>query len=146
MLVNDLVTWILNRGVTQDDIDQIAESLGLSPEVTDVDGFSRTVIYKSGAIRTACDHDILMRYTSGPQPSIRVARVIGIIPKTNHVFIWFATTLRPAFTSRKKLSRILRNLLDDIQKAEARAASTDIASSRDVLASLCKNTEGIHHQ
>lgn len=140
MLVNDLATWILHRGVTQDDIDLIAVSLGLSPEVTDVDGFSRTVIYKYCTAHAACGHDILMRYTSGPHPSIRVAtRVVGLIPETNHLFIRCATTLRPAFTSRKKLARILRDLLEDIQKAEARAASTDIASSRDVLASLVEN-------
>ena len=141
MIVHDLITWFLRRGVSQDDIDRIAVSLGLSPEVTDVDGFSRTVVYKSGSIRTACGHDILMRYVSGRSPSIRIARVVGLIPDTNHVFIRFAVTLRPAFTSGKKLDRILRKAISDIQEAESLADSLDIRSSGDVLASLVGNRQ-----
>lgn len=149
MILNDLITWILRRGVSQDDVDRIAVSLGLSPEVTDVDGFSRTVVYKSGSVRTACGHDILMRYVSGsspfyvtgPSPSIRIARVAGLIPDSNRPFIRLAVTLRPAFTSGKKLERLLRKAISEIQDAESLADSMDIRSSGDILASLVENRQ-----
>ena len=137
-----MITRLRSRGVTYEEADEVAKTLGLSYSVAREDTENETIVHHRYHIDSPLispDNNILMRYTvyDSGNNFISIAGPIGFLRETHYILMRQKETMFASFTTKQQLEHILTHYIQKIDDMERESACDSIncaqSELRDVL-------------